>query len=103
MCATDSGTGGSTRRKGAVRGDLAAISLAMVVTLCGCGLLPREDEPKAPALPEPPSISSNITYRVERVDLFEQVEGTAVVTPIRRTELYFTRTGRIAELNAKEG
>ncbi len=80
---------------------IAALGLSLC--LSACGLLPRENAPEAPTLPEPPSVSASVTYPVERFDLYEQVEGVAVVTPVRQTELYFTTTGRITEMSVAEG
>jgi macrolide-specific efflux system membrane fusion protein len=79
------------------------VLIAAAGCLSACGLLPREEAPVTPVLPEPPSVSASVTYPVERVDLSEQVEGTAVVTPVRQTELYFTTSGRIAAMIVAEG
>ena len=77
--------------------------LVLLTLLVGCGLLPREEDPAITVLPEPPAVSAGITYPVERVDLYDEVEVTAVVTPVRQTELYFTLTGRITGISVQEG
>ena len=76
-------------------------AIAAMSLLIGCGFLPKEDDPEAPTLPEPPKLSKSITYPVERIDIFEQVQGSSYVTPIRQTELYFKQSGRLTELNVQ--
>lgn len=72
------------------------ILLALVLAAAsGCGLFPDEDSASAPPLPEPPRISQAVTYPVERKDLYEQIEGSARVVPVRQMSLYFTVSGRV--------
>jgi len=75
-----------------------AAAALLAALLAGCGFLPEEDEPEAPTLPEPPKITRSVTYPVERLDLYEQIEGSAYATPVRETELYFKRSGRVTEI-----
>jgi len=77
---------------------MGAAAVLLTAFLAGCGFLPEEDEPEAPTLPEPPKITRSITYPVERIDLYEQIEGSAYATPVRQTELYFKRSGRVTEI-----
>ena len=75
---------------------LAAVALGAV--LLGCGLFPRERPLVEPALPEPPSTSASIIYPVEKGDIALAIDGSAEVTPVRETALYFRESGRIKEI-----
>ncbi|MFW5744365.1 MAG: efflux RND transporter periplasmic adaptor subunit [Spirochaetota bacterium] len=72
----------------------------VVLVAAGCGIFPEEEDPVTVELPEPPRISTEATYPVERVDLYDEVRATAIVSPVRRTELYFERPGRLTFLAA---
>lgn len=87
------------------RGRLAAAlsALTAVAMLAGCGLFPKEKPVAAPLLPEPPSISSSITYPVTRGEIAEEIAGTAEVTPVREVALYFREAGRIREILVEPG
>jgi membrane fusion protein, macrolide-specific efflux system len=78
----------------------SALLLGLWFLLGGCGLFPEEEDPIAIRLPEPPRISTEATYPVERTDVFHEIRSTAIATPIRRTKLYFERPGRLITLRA---
>ena len=78
----------------------ACILFAAVMTiLASCGLLPKETDPIQIVLPEPPDITTDTTYPVERADLYNEVDASAFVKPVRSMALYFTQSGRMTVLN----
>lgn len=77
-----------------------ACGALLIMVLAGCGLFPEEEPAVSIVLPEPPAISADTTYPVERTDMYNQVAGSAVVTPVNSIFLYFTRGGRLTELEA---
>lgn len=92
--------GHEPRRSRSTRRRLLVPVAAIALLVAGCGVFPEEDDPISVSLPEPPRISTEATYPVERTDLYHEIRATAVVTPVRRTELYFDRPGRLTTLRA---
>ena len=45
--------------------------------------------------------SRTLTYPAERTDIAERIDGSAVVTPVRETSLYFVQLGRLKTLNVE--
>lgn len=88
---------GSTINKRRRRATRILVAAVFAVTT-SCGLLPKETDPIQIVLPEPPGITTDTTYPVERADLYNEVEASAVVTPVRSTSLYFTQSGRVTVL-----
>ena len=74
---------------------------ALLSALSGCGLFKEEQASGAPLLPEPPMASRKLTYPAERTDIAERIDGSAVVTPVRETSLYFVQGGRLKKLNVE--
>jgi RND family efflux transporter MFP subunit len=87
--------------------DFRKLALPMWLTAClgmltaACGLFPEDEEKAMPRLPEPPRISSSITYPVEKEDVLELIEGTARATPTKMQSLYFLVSGRIQSMGAE--
>ena len=85
-----------------LRGLSVVATTTVLLLATGCGERPEELLPPA----ELPFIEARAlapTYPVERADLSVEVEGTAVVAPIRSTELYFTEGGRLTDLPVEPG
>jgi RND family efflux transporter MFP subunit len=80
-----------------------ALGLLALALLAGCGLFPRESSTEEPVLPEPPEVSTGITYPVARADIALTIQGSAEVTPVRETALYFRESGRIREVATVAG
>jgi RND family efflux transporter MFP subunit len=78
-----------------------AICLIAATAIIGCGLLPKEEDEIAVSLPEPPRRSQVVTYPAELKDLYEAIEGTAQVVPVRETTHYFLVPGRLSVLNVE--
>ena len=70
-----------------------------VFVLAGCFLIPEDGETESFELPEPPKITSAVTYPVSRMEIVEAVEGSVRVTPIREVSLYFGVGGRVRTIN----
>ncbi|TVR62575.1 MAG: efflux RND transporter periplasmic adaptor subunit [Spirochaetaceae bacterium] len=85
-------------RGAALRGPVVVVA---VVLLFSCGFLPEEEEYVVPSLPEPPRVAAVVTYPVEREDIFDVIEGTARVSPVRETMLYFEANGRVQSLSVQ--
>jgi RND family efflux transporter MFP subunit len=79
----------------------AGVAAASLLLLAGCGLLTKEREPELPVLPEPPRTMRSVTYPVERTDLVVAIEGHAVVSAVRQSDLYFTEGGRVRVLTVE--
>lgn len=73
--------------------------LAVPALLAGCTLFPKEEEYKAPVLQEPPP-SRTPTEKVTQGYIAEEIKGLGRVAPVKETELYFTRAGRLKVMNA---
>lgn len=80
---------------------IAAIGLFALV-LAGCDLLPEERVEEVPTLLEPPP-SRTVAYPVERGLIVEEIRGLARVSPTLETNLYFTQSGRVFEVNVEPG
>lgn len=78
-----------------------AACVVAAATIVGCGLLPKEEDEIAVSLPEPPRRSQVVTYPAERKDIYEAIEGTAQVVPVRETTHYFLVPGRLSVLEVE--
>lgn len=76
------------------------IILALPALLSGCSLFPQEEEYEAPTLQEPPP-SRTPTEKVVKGYISEEIRGLGKVAPVKETELYFTRAGRLKMMNAQ--
>jgi macrolide-specific efflux system membrane fusion protein len=86
------------RETAAARRRRRLLAAALPLALAGCGLFPREKKVEEPTLPEPPSLSSIVTYPVLRVPIARVISGSADLTPVRTTSLYFKESGRVQTL-----
>jgi RND family efflux transporter MFP subunit len=77
------------------------VAAVLVCLVAGCGLFREEKASGAPLLPEPPMATRTLTYPAERTNIAESIDGSAVVTPVRETSLYFIQGGRLKKLNVE--
>lgn len=74
--------------------------LTATALAAGCALLPKEEDYDVPVLEEPPP-SRTVTYEVKKGYIAEEIRGLGRVAPVKETQLYFTRAGRLKVMNVQ--
>jgi len=79
------------------------ISVAMIIPLSACSLLPKEEPVLAPPLVEPAKIEYDVA-EVKKGELVKHVKGLATVTPLENEPLSFSHSGgRLKKIHVKKG
>lgn len=87
------------RRSSEARAVGCLVLFAAIVA--GCGFFPEEEDPTPIELPEPARTTREITYPVQRMDLYDQIESSAVIEAVNQRAMYFTRSGRLTAVTVE--